>query len=61
MLQLKVFYNISFPEGDRCEIITTKENEVVSFKELSMSSIMLARSLSPIFFSLNKRSSLAIH
>ena len=34
MLQLKVFYNISFCEGDRCEIISTKENEVASFKEL---------------------------
>ena len=34
MLQLKVFYNISFPEGDRCEIISTEENEVASFKEL---------------------------
>ena len=34
MLQLKVFYNISFPEGDRCEIISTEENKVASFKEL---------------------------
>ena len=34
MLQLKVFYNISFPEGDRCEIISTEENEVASFKAL---------------------------
>ena len=34
MSQLKVFYNISFSEGDRCEIISTEENEVASFKEL---------------------------
>lgn len=33
MIQLKVFYNISFPE-DRCEIITTKENELTSFEDL---------------------------
>lgn len=33
MIQLKVFYNISFPE-DRCEIITTEENEVATFEDL---------------------------
>ena len=30
--------------------MTTEENKVVSLKELSMSSIMLARRLSPILF-----------
>ena len=33
MIQLKVFYNISFP-GDRCELITADENEVPTFDDL---------------------------
>ena len=33
MIQLKVFYNISFPE-ERCEIIMTDENEVATFADL---------------------------
>ena len=33
MIQLKVFYNISFPE-DRCELITAHESEVSSFDDL---------------------------
>ena len=33
MIQLKVFYNISFPE-DRCELITADENEVSTFDDL---------------------------
>ena len=33
MIQLKVFYNISFPE-DRCELITAHENEVSTFDDL---------------------------
>ena len=33
MIQLKVFYNISFP-GDRCELITGDENEVSTFDDL---------------------------
>ena len=33
MIQLKVFYNISFPE-DRCELITAYESEVSSFDDL---------------------------
>lgn len=34
MIQLKVFYNISFPEGDRCEIISTEDNEIATFEDL---------------------------
>ena len=33
MLQLKVFYNVSFPEGERCEVIFTDQN-IQSFEEL---------------------------
>ena len=33
MIQLKVFYNISFPE-DRCELITADEHEVSTFDDL---------------------------
>ena len=33
MLQLKVFYNVSFPEGERCEFIFTDQN-IQSFQEL---------------------------
>ena len=33
MIQLKVFYNISFPE-DWCELITAYESEVSSFDDL---------------------------
>ena len=33
MIQLKVFYNISFPE-DRCDLITPDENEVSTFNDL---------------------------
>ena len=33
MIQLKVFYNISFLE-DRCELITAYESEVSSFDDL---------------------------
>jgi len=33
MIQIKVFYDISFPE-DRCEVITTDENEVVACDDL---------------------------
>ena len=33
MLQLKVFYNVSFFEGERCEVIFTDEN-IQSFEEL---------------------------
>ena len=33
MLQLKVFYNVSFPEGERCEVILTDQN-IQSFEEL---------------------------
>ena len=33
MIQLKVFYNISFPE-DRCELITVDENEMSTFDDL---------------------------
>ena len=33
MLQLKVFYNVSFPEGESCEVIFTDQN-IQSFEEL---------------------------
>ena len=33
MIQLKVFYNISFPE-ERCELITVDENEMSTFNDL---------------------------
>ena len=33
MIQLKVFYDISFPE-DRCDLITPDENEVSTFDDL---------------------------
>ena len=33
MIQLKVFYNISFPE-DRCELVTADENKVSTFDDL---------------------------
>ena len=33
MIQLKVFYNINFPE-DRCELITVDENEMSTFNDL---------------------------
>ena len=33
MIQLKVFYNISFSE-DRCELITADENEESTFNDL---------------------------
>ena len=33
MLQLKVFYNVSFPKGERCEVIFTDQN-IQSFEEL---------------------------
>ena len=33
MLQLKVFYNVSFPEGERCEVIFTDQS-IQSFEEL---------------------------
>ena len=34
MLQLKVFYNVSFPDGCRCEVITTDESYLVNFEVL---------------------------
>ena len=33
MIQLKVFYNISFAE-DQCEVITTDENQLSSCEDL---------------------------
>ena len=33
MLQLKVFYNVPFPEGERCKVIFTDQN-IQSFEEL---------------------------
>ena len=33
MIQLKVFYDISFPE-DQCDLITPDENEVSTFDDL---------------------------
>ena len=33
MLQLKVFYNVSFPEVERCEVILTDQN-IQPFEEL---------------------------
>ena len=33
MIQLKVFYNISFPE-DRCELVKADENKVSTFDDL---------------------------
>jgi len=33
MIQIKVVYYISFPE-DRCEVITTDENEVATWDDL---------------------------
>ena len=33
MIQIKVFYNTSFPE-DRCEVLTTDENEVATCDDL---------------------------
>ena len=33
MIQLKVLYNISFPE-DRCKLITADENKVSTFDDL---------------------------
>ena len=33
MLQLKVFYNVSFPKGERCEVIF-KDQNIQSFEEL---------------------------
>ena len=33
MIQIKLFYNISFPE-DRCKVITTDENEVATCDDL---------------------------
>ena len=33
MLQLKVFYNVPFPEGERCKVTFTVHN-IQSFEEL---------------------------
>ena len=34
IIQIKVFYNISFPK-DRCEVITTDENDVATCNDLT--------------------------